>query len=254
MRRRRSWLKRCRDFSADRGLDSGGQGEVMGRLRHSDRRELWQDEKKEPGYNPTQVITRPLYPDRADTIVQCVGCSKPAPRGLPAAEAIPAAGRESCYRAASQAGAFGRIVRIPLATRDRRIFTPTPYGSPSWKRGYRRRPALERIYSRLDNDFGFERHSSGNSSWPCARDAGIGCAADGSPIGSGSSPQRPSRRFQEPKGFLNGIGSRKPFFSDLPHIEWSLHSREGSRSDPTGSQATGSKQATGFRGSPARRR
>ena len=69
------------------------------------------------------------------------------------------AGRESCYRAAgSQAGAFGRIVRIPLAEQDRRIFTPTPYGSPSWKRGYRRRPALERIYSRLDNDFGFERH------------------------------------------------------------------------------------------------
>ena len=76
-----------------------------------------------------------------------------------AAYGFDCAGRESCYRAAgSQAGAFGRIVRIPLATRDRRMFTPTPYGSPSWKRGYRRRSALERIYSRLDNDFGFERH------------------------------------------------------------------------------------------------
>ncbi len=32
------------------------------------------------------------------------------------------------------------------------------YGSRSWKRGYRGRSALERIYSRLDNDFGFERH------------------------------------------------------------------------------------------------
>ena len=179
--------KRCRDFSADRGLDSGP---VKAKLWDDygirpliEPRELWQDEKKEPGYNPTQVITRPLYPDRADTIVHTekgeVGCVCPetgtqrclafqgfeAERGTlkyrcpAAAYGYGCAGRESCYRAAgSQAGAFGRIVRIPLATRDRRIFTPTPYGSPSWKRGYRRRPALERIYSRLDNDFGFERH------------------------------------------------------------------------------------------------
>ena len=58
----------------------------------------------------------------------------------------------------TQAGAYGRIVRIALADQDRWIFTPTPHSSPSWKRSYRRRSALERIYSRLDNDFGFERH------------------------------------------------------------------------------------------------
>ena len=179
--------KRCRDFSADRGLDSGP---VKAKLWDDygirpliEPRELWKEEKQEPGYNPTQGIARSLYPDRADTIVHTekgeVGCVCPesgrqrpmafqgfeAERGTlkyrcpAAAYGYGCAGRESCYRAAgSQAGAFGRIVRIPLATQDRRIFTPTPYGSPSWKRGYRRRPALERIYSRLDNDFGFERH------------------------------------------------------------------------------------------------
>ena len=179
--------KRCRDFSADRGLDSGP---VKAKLWDDygirpliEPRELWRDEKKEPGHDPTQGITRSLYPDRADTIVHTekgeVGCLCPetgrqrpmafqgfeAERGTlkyrcpAAAYGYGCAGRESCYRAAgSQAGAFGRIVRIPLATQDRRIFTPTPYGSPSWKRGYRRRSALERIYSRLDNDFGFERH------------------------------------------------------------------------------------------------
>ena len=62
---------------------------------------------------------------------------------------------------------------IPVACRVRRasrsevkqleammeeLFEETPYGSPSWKRGYRGRSALERIYSRLHNDFGFERH------------------------------------------------------------------------------------------------
>ncbi len=67
-------------------------------------------------------------------------------------------GRERCHRRAGcRPGAYGRIVRVPLA-HDRRIFTPTPYGSPSWHRGYRRRSALERIYNRIDHDFGFERH------------------------------------------------------------------------------------------------
>lgn len=47
---------------------------------------------------------------------------------------------------------------IDLKTADRRIFTPTPHGSPSWRRGYARRNALERINARLDNSFGFERH------------------------------------------------------------------------------------------------
>ena len=32
------------------------------------------------------------------------------------------------------------------------------YGSPAWKRGYRRRTALERIDARLDRSFEFEQH------------------------------------------------------------------------------------------------
>jgi len=50
------------------------------------------------------------------------------------------------------------VVRIPLADADRRSFTPTPWGSPSWERGYARRSALERINSRLDGGFGFGSH------------------------------------------------------------------------------------------------
>ena len=55
-------------------------------------------------------------------------------------------------------GAYGRILRIDLATHDRRLFTPTPWGSPSWWRGYGRRSAMERINSRIDRGFGFETH------------------------------------------------------------------------------------------------
>ena len=49
-------------------------------------------------------------------------------------------------------------MRIGLADHDRRIFVPTPHGSPSWRRGYNRRSALERINNRIDHSFGFERH------------------------------------------------------------------------------------------------
>ena len=60
--------------------------------------------------------------------------------------------------AGSKAGDYGRVVRIALEGANRRTFTPTPWGSPSWRRGYNRRSALERINARLDNSFGFERH------------------------------------------------------------------------------------------------
>jgi len=48
-------------------------------------------------------------------------------------------------------------VRIPLSE-DRRIFTPVARTSRRWQRLYRRRTAVERVNSRLDVSFGFERH------------------------------------------------------------------------------------------------
>lgn len=51
----------------------------------------------------------------------------------------------------------GRIVRIPLDT-NRRTFVPLPRHTPSWERHYDRRSAVERVNSRLDVSFGFERH------------------------------------------------------------------------------------------------
>ena len=68
-------------------------------------------------------------------------------------------GRAACYKQADcQAGEYGRVVRIDPNKVGRRIFTPTPHGGPSWRRGYKRRAALERINGRLHNSFGFERH------------------------------------------------------------------------------------------------
>lgn len=51
----------------------------------------------------------------------------------------------------------GRIVRIPIKM-DRRIFTPQARDSKTWQAEYKHRTAVERVNSRLDLSFGFERH------------------------------------------------------------------------------------------------
>lgn len=179
--------ERCRDFSADRGLDSGKTKALLWddyRIRPLiDTRELWREERQAPDYDPSQPITRPLNPRCADTIVYtekgCVHCLCPATgeqrdlafqgfeadrdtlkyRCPAAAYGLHCKGQAQCHRAGGvEPGEYGRIVRIKLTGQDRRIFTPTPHGSPAWRRGYNRRSALERINNRIDNSFGFERH------------------------------------------------------------------------------------------------
>lgn len=48
-------------------------------------------------------------------------------------------------------------VRIKLS-QDRRVFTPLARSSYAWQDQYRKRSAVERVNSRLDVSFGFERH------------------------------------------------------------------------------------------------
>ena len=179
--------ERCADFSADKGLDSGPlKAKLWDRYRIRpliDTRAMWREEKAMPGYDPSKPILRSLDPDRVDTILYSekgeVLCRDPATqeqrsmafqgfesdRGAlkyrcpAAAYGFRCQGRAQCYRGAGvKDSAYGRVVRIALEDQDRRIFTPTPWGSPSWRRGYKRRTALERINSRVDSSFGFENH------------------------------------------------------------------------------------------------
>jgi hypothetical protein len=178
---------RCCDFSADRGLDSAETKALLWDAYAVrpliDTRELWREEKTQPDYDPSKPITRPLYPERADTIVHtekgsvhCICPQTGEQRDLAfqgfesdrntlkyrcpaAAYGLDCEGRAQCHRAGgANPGDYGRIIRISLNDHDRRIFVPTPHASPSWQRGYNRRNALERINNRIDNSFGFERH------------------------------------------------------------------------------------------------
>lgn len=54
----------------------------------------------------------------------------------------------------------GRMVRVPLDW-DRPRFVPVPRSTYKWKGFYRGRTAVERVNSRLDVSFGFERHFIG---------------------------------------------------------------------------------------------
>jgi len=53
---------------------------------------------------------------------------------------------------------IGKSVRIPI-DEDRRVFGPVARDSYKWKRTYKGRTAIERVYSRLDFSFGFENHT-----------------------------------------------------------------------------------------------
>ena len=58
---------------------------------------------------------------------------------------------------ADQCGHAMKSERISLEI-DRRIFTPVARSSYAWEREYKKRTAVERVNSRLDVSFGFERH------------------------------------------------------------------------------------------------
>jgi len=66
--------------------------------------------------------------------------------------------RQACRcRPTVRDGAYGRVVRVPL-DRNRRLFLPCHRHSYTFARGYARRTTVERVFSRVDQVYGFEHH------------------------------------------------------------------------------------------------
>ena len=67
---------------------------------------------------------------------------------------------------------FKKSVRMPLSE-DSRMFTPVARSSYRWKVLYKKRTSVERVNSRLDVSFGFEKHytrglkKNDDSLWSC---------------------------------------------------------------------------------------
>ena len=66
--------------------------------------------------------------------------------------------RDAC-KAAPQVknGDYGRVVRVSL-DRDRRLFLPAHRHSRTFRDAYKKRSSVERVNSRIDQVYGFERH------------------------------------------------------------------------------------------------
>lgn len=173
---RHKWVvERAEDLAGDKGYDSEENNrEVYDRygikpiiaIRHD-----WKDGEQ----------TRSLSADRVDNIVTdeegSIFCVRQSMSDARQTEMIPMAfygfekerktlkyrcpaaayGYECAERKACSSSDYGRIVRVALE-RDRRRFVPVPRSTYKWKRLYRGRTAVERVNSRLDVSFGFERH------------------------------------------------------------------------------------------------
>jgi len=166
-------IERTEYISCDRGYDFEEHNrelyDIYGAKPIIDIRHMWKNFDQ----------TRPLYPERADNIVYdgdgtifCM-CPKTGQQRKMAysgfeknrdilkcrcpacAYGIECKGIRFCSSSVSN---YGRVVRVPLET-NRRLFVPVPRSSCKWRREYNKRTAIERVNSRLDVSFGFEKHT-----------------------------------------------------------------------------------------------
>ena len=178
-------LERTKHLSGDKAYDCADHHEDLWETYRIkpviDVRNCWQEQPHQP---------RQLFPHRVDTIfytaeghVVCRcrdrGASPDVPDPLenydpmvfqgfeadrgclkyrcPAAvRGVECTQRDLCNQ--GHHSAHGRVVRVPLDY-DRRLFTPLARNSKTWTREYKKRTSVERVNSRIDGSFGFERHT-----------------------------------------------------------------------------------------------
>ncbi|NSW84430.1 MAG: transposase, partial [Syntrophothermus sp.] len=158
-------LERCEVMLADRGYDDA---KLLSALwdEHEikpviDIRNCWQDGEQTHLMPGTQNI---VYDYRGNVYCHCPDTAKRLSMAYGGFEKkrntlkyrCPA--REYALKCKGSARCkWGSGIRIKLDT-DRRIFVPIARSSYKWEREYKKRTAVERVNSRLDVSFGFERH------------------------------------------------------------------------------------------------
>lgn len=160
-------IKRAKYFMGDKGYDSEEAIKMLwdqhGIKPIIDIRNMWKDK------DPTRVLNYDKYPNVCHDYKGTICCHCPltgearqmAYKGFEKkrnalkyqcpqkAYGISCKGAKSCP--------IKNCLRIPLKT-NRRIFTPVARSSYQWQRLYNMRTSIERINSRLDLSFGFEKH------------------------------------------------------------------------------------------------
>jgi hypothetical protein len=161
-------LKRCKYFIGDRGYDNKAMlsklWDIHGIHPIIDNRMLWRD---------TDTDTTRAYKKYVGVVYDqkgCVYCITPdfADQKTMACRGFDKSRNALKFRCpVEQCGVncrdkksckIPKNIRIPLS-HDPRIFTSVSRSSYKWKRLYNSRSAIERVNSRIDNMFGFEKHT-----------------------------------------------------------------------------------------------
>jgi len=171
-------VERCNCLSGDKGYDCGNTNRVLTNNYNIkpviDNRGMWQECQQYGRAINEKVVDTIYYTEKGEVLCRYMNTSDESKNYAPMAFCgydksrkslkyrCPAAayGMRCHQRGVCNAGkhsGYGRIVRIPLA-KDYRIFTPLARSSYGWQREYNKRSAVERVYSRLDLNFGFEKH------------------------------------------------------------------------------------------------
>jgi hypothetical protein len=155
----------CETFIADKGYDDGKLIEALwdeeGIKPVIDIRNMWKDGEETKLVEGTRNV---VYNYKGDIFCHCPATGERTRMPYGGFEKD----RESLkYRCPAEHYGLeckgkGRCpvrsaVRIPLKE-NRRIFTPLARSSYAWERTYDKRTSVERVNSRLDVSFGFERH------------------------------------------------------------------------------------------------
>lgn len=170
-------LARAEELSADKAYDSGEVNAALyddhGIKPVIDTRRLWKEDPSKPRVLFDERYDVFAYDERGKVYCSCPQSGKQRElffagfekdraalkyRCPAAANGFVCIGRAECESLAPDGvGAFGRVVRVPLA-HDRRIFTPIARHTAKWEKAYDRRPSVERVNSRIDRVLGFEQH------------------------------------------------------------------------------------------------
>jgi hypothetical protein len=171
-RRQPERIEEAQDLSADKGYDSGKNNawlwDECGIKPLIDIRLMWKNQETQ--LLDEDKVDNVVYDEAGQVYCYCPRTGEQRELTFQGFEKdrqslkyrCPAAAYGFQCRGRGQCGSkpdsdYGRIVRISLE-KDRRIFTPIARSSYAWETGYKRRTAVERVNSRLDGSFQFERH------------------------------------------------------------------------------------------------
>jgi len=162
--RHKGILSRCETYSADKEFDDK---KLLKRLYDQDgvkpvipARGLWRNRETRLVKGQRQVG----YNEQGEVFCHCPKSAQAHRMAFGGLEADRGTLKYRCpaIRQGILCAGFARCklhqgIRIPLE-QDRRIFTPLARATYGWEKAYKRRSAVERVNSRLDQSFGFERH------------------------------------------------------------------------------------------------